>query len=248
MNPIQIYNDYLIKIDKDHQKKRAVDNPNNNFEASSGGLCMKRHYYKSIGAEKSPTDVDALRTMRLGTVMHNEFEKAIDDAAFQHPNLKIMQEILVESEYLGVTGHLDLLIVDEEGKGSIYDWKTAKSFKFKQVFGGKNASSNYEIQLGTYASLSLEMGLCKEIKHMGLLYYSKDTSEMAELGVNLSFIKRAEEYWLSVKNLVKTAIQVNIEPQPENNRVPVYKWECNYCNYSPICNSPLNKNFKGGKL
>ena len=186
INPIEVYNDYLIKKDAEHQIERKKDNPNS-FEASSAGLCMKKHYYKKIEAPKKPVDSDSLRIMRLGTIMGEDFAKALD--GINSPNTEIYQELLVESKKLGVVGHLDLLIV-EDGKGYLYDWKTANSFKFKKVFTSTE-TNNSALQVGTYANAVLEMGVCKEIVHMGLLYFNKNDSKMKELILNMDRVG----YW-----------------------------------------------------
>ena len=244
INPIEVYNDYLIKKDAEHQIERKKDNPNS-FEASSAGLCMKKHYYKKIEAPKKPVDSDSLRIMRLGTIMGEDFAKALD--GIDSPNTEIYQELLVESKKLGVVGHLDLLIV-EDGKGYLYDWKTANSFKFKKVFTSTE-TNNSALQVGTYANAVLEMGVCEEIVHMGLLYFNKNDSKMKELILNMDNIDKAKKYWESTNKLVKYAIDDQMEPEWATGSVPVYKWECGkYCNYSKICNCPLNKEYEGGIL
>ena len=84
---------------------------------------------------------------------------------------------------------------------------------------------------------------------MGLLYYSKNDSKMQELVLPISCIGLARIYWKDTKELVETAIHTNTEPEWSTGSVPTYKWECGkYCNYSKICNSPLNKEYEGGKL
>ena len=248
MNPIEIYNEFLIKKDKEHKLERAKDNPDM-YEASSSGLCIKKHYYRKMGAKQKGADVDGLRIMRLGTIMGEDFARGIDEKAKENPDYKFYQETLLKSDYLGVAGHLDLLIVDKEGNGSLYDWKTANSFKYKNVFNHKNPTINNELQVGTYASMSIESGLCDKIVHLGLLYYNKNDSKMEEKVLDLNIIQEAERYWINARHFVKEHIESRIEPKMENGMVPVYKWECGkYCNYSDICDCPLNKLYKGGKL
>ena len=126
-------------------------------------------------------------------------------------------------------------------KGYLYDWKTSNSFKFKNIFSGKNSnpSINYELQLGTYALIAVEMGLCDSIVHMGLVYYSKNDSKMQEKQVSRDMIEAAERYWKDV------SLSCLGEPSFEEGKSPVYKWECGkYCNYALICPSPLNKDYE----
>ena len=248
VNPIKIYEDWVLHQDVENKKSRKKDNPDK-YEASSAGLCMKKHYYRSIGAEQKGADIDGLRIMRLGTIMGEDFAEGIDHCKDKYPEHKFYQETLLKSDRLNVAGHLDLLIVDENNKGYLYDWKTANSFKYKSIFNGTNSTRNNELQVGTYAIMAVDMGLCDEIVHLGLLYYSKNDSKMAELGISLSVIKEAEEYWAKTIDLVKEHTTSLTEPQWDNGQVPVYKWECGkYCNFSKICNCPLNKEYEGGKL
>lgn len=248
INPIKAYEEFILNRDKEHKVERHNDNPDK-FEASSAGLCKKKHYYRSIGAEQKGADVDGLRIMRLGTVMGEDFARGIDYISSQYPDHKFYQETLLKSDKLGVAGHLDLLIVDENGNGCLYDWKTANSFKYKSIFKGSNNTNNNALQVGTYALMAIEMGLCTRIVHMGLLYYSKNDSKMEELGLSLLVMKEAEEYWAKTKDLVNVHTKSLTEPEWDNGSVPVYKWECGkYCNYSKLCNCPLNKEYEGGKL
>ena len=248
VNPIQVYEDWVLFQDVENKKGRKKDNPDK-FEASSAGLCMKKHYYRAIGAEQKGADIDGLRIMRLGTIMGEDFANAIEHYEQCYSDHKFYQETLLKSDKLGVAGHLDLLIVDDKGNGALYDWKTANSFKYKSIFKGSNDTNNNALQVGTYAIMAIEMGLCKKITHLGLLYYSKNDSKMQELGLSLDVMQEAQEYWDKSRILVDTHMSALTEPEWENGSVPVYKWECGrYCNYSKICNCPLNKEYEGGKL
>ena len=157
-------------------------------------------------------------------------------------DITCFREVYLQSKKLGVGGHMDLLLVDKDNKGYLWDWKTANSFKFKTIFGRKDygpVSNNYELQVATYGLLIEENKLCDEIVHLGLLYYNKDTSVIKEKLVDLSYMRKAEEYWLNVKNDTNTFLT---EPNFGIGKVPVYKWECGkYCSYSHICESPFNK-------
>ena len=135
-----------------------------------------------------------------------------------------------------------MLIVDENNKGYLYDWKTTNVWSWKSIFSDKASSKdNYEYQLGTYAMMledncfELE-GPPIKIAEMGLVYYKKDDSVMKIKPVDLSYKTFARDYWERVNNIVT-------EPTPSmNNYMPAYKWECgDYCDYVDICDSPYIK-------
>lgn len=236
INPIEIYNSYLVKKDAENQIERAKDN-SDKMDASSAGLCMRKHYFKVNGADKKPTDVDSLRLMRLGTIVGNELEKVMNDALAGDMSINYYQELLLKSEKMNVGGHLDFMIV-ENGKAAVYDWKTSKAFKYRGIKKGTSTAPNYEMQVATYGLMAIENGLCDSVEYLALVYYNKDTSEMYEQKVPLSALKQAEAYWSEVmvhsKNLTE-------EPPEMFGKVPVYKWECGkYCNYSKICTAAAN--------
>ena len=246
MNPIDVYNQYVVKQAVLNKEQRKIDNPSS-LSASSAGLCHRKHWYMINNSDTKEENVDSLRLMRLGTIMGEDFAQAIDD--YDTEGFEIYQETLLESKELNVVGHLDLLIVDADNKGWLYDWKTANTFKYKNIFSGKdsNPSINYELQLGTYGKIAVDMGLCEEIVHLGLVYYNKNDSRMEEKVISLDVISDAVKYWGYV------GLNIMSEPPFEEGESPVYKWECGkYCNYAHICPSPLNKEYdkikKGVKL
>jgi hypothetical protein len=233
---IKIYNKYLLKKDAESQIKRHKDNPDM-MDASSGGLCMRKHYFKVNGYEKKPTDVDSLRIMRLGTIFGNELENVMDDAFKNDLSVEYYQEILLKSDRLKVAGHLDFMIIKDK-KAYIYDWKTAKAYKFRNVKKGKSDALNYEMQVATYGLMAVEQGLCESVEYLALVYYNKDTSEMFEHKIPLSALKQAEAYWLEVAERTE-----NFKKEPIEciNKVPIYRWECGkYCSWSHICEASTN--------
>ena len=161
----------------------------------------------------------------------------MNDALSDNLTIDYHQELLLSSDKLKVGGHLDFMLV-EDGKGYVYDWKTAKAFKYRSMKKGTSSALNYEMQVATYGLLAVENGLCDSIAHLALVYYNKDTSEMFEHPVPLSAMKQAEAYW---KEVMVHSNNLTEEPPEMVNKVPVYNWECGkYCNYSEICTAAAN--------
>ena len=233
-NPIDMYTDYVVAEAAKNKEKRAKENTGY-LEASQAGMCYKKHWYRQQNQEPKPFVKSSLKIMRLGTVMGDEFDKGprhwIEQ---QDTDVELYSEVLMKSETLNVAGHMDLLIVEPDGKGYLWDWKTANSFKYKMIFNANGAGSpsvNYELQVATYGLLAIENGLCKTIEHLGLIYYNKDNSSMKEKIVDLNYMEKARKYWLDIPV---------VEPNYGMGKVPVYKWECGkYCNYSHVCGSPF---------
>jgi len=260
-NPIDIYNRYItIK----NEEKAAVRNKNNHekYSASGAGLCIRKHWYDYNGYDKKVSQADDLRRMRLGTVMGEDFDKAIEwfsginleaqvpyDEGYGVKDLKFYCEKAISHKDLNINGHFDLLIVvtnqDNRKLGYLFDYKTAHSFKFKNLFGRKpdpNPSNNYEYQLGTYGFMIEEDGeLCDEIKYMANIYINKDNSIMKMKEAHLGYMRAAKTYWTIVNNY-----QSHEDPPAfsagSSGRAPYQTWECGkYCAYTEICDTPYKK-------
>ena len=198
INPITAYEEWVAMENDTNQEIRKKND--GYMSASSAGMCHKKHFYSMQKVETRPFEKKSLLIMRLGTVMGQDFVKYFDYLSEDSP-VTCFREVYLNSKELGVGGHMDLLLVDENNKGWLWDWKTANSFKFKTVFQGGygSPSTNYELQVSTYGLLALENKLCEEIAHLGLLYYNKDNSTIKEKIVDLNYMDKAEKYWRDVK-------------------------------------------------
>jgi len=244
---LDIYNQYLSEIESDNKSKYQEKNPGKYYRASSAGHCFKKHWYAINGYEGKEMDEKSRRLLRLGTIVHEDIEKAInwyssqlsgDVSVFEYDvNLHTEYEILIKE--LNVMGSSDIVVVDNEKKACVLDIKTTHSYKWKMMFGRNREpkpSSMYELQLGTYA-----LGVCHQenIKpediSMYLVYYKKDDSLMRPVEVNNVWMDNAAEYWLTLKEVLDMVKEEADLPRDTLN-VPVEQWECRYCQFEPICN------------
>ena len=244
---LDIYNQYLSEIESDNKSKYQEKNPGKYYRASSAGHCFKKHWYAINGYEGKEMDEKSKRLLRLGTIVHEDIEKAInwyssqlsgDVSVFEYDvNLHTEYEILIKE--LNVMGSSDIVVVDNEKKACVLDIKTTHSYKWKMMFGRNREpkpSSMYELQLGTYA-----LGVCHQenIKpediSMYLVYYKKDDSLMRPVEVNNVWMDNAAEYWLTLKEVLDMVKEEADLPRDTLN-VPVEQWECRYCQFEPICN------------
>jgi len=64
------------------------------FHASGAGLCMRKKYFESTNVPvTNHPDNEGLKRMRLGTVVHSEFEQAIEDYFLGKKESEIKKEI-----------------------------------------------------------------------------------------------------------------------------------------------------------
>ena len=149
----------------------------------------------------------------------------------------IEKEIILED--LNVRGFYDLVAVSQSN-GSVYliDFKTMGNFPWSRKFGWKNPDPNpsfhQEIQLGTYGLfVEKEFG---RIDGMYLYYYNKDNSQMRAVQVQLSMLKRAEDFWVNVNEEHAKGL-----PPFREGFSPVQDWNCRYCRFLDHCNPPFFK-------
>lgn len=237
---IGIYNDYIADANLLNQKKR-YDDYGQWFHASASGMCMRKHYFQHI--EKvvpKPIDKDTLRLFRLGDLVHGDVQDALGEYA-QKNGTRIFIEKEIRLPEVNVRGFLDVIVADDD---ALYDIKTCNSFKWKKLFGrypDPSPSTNYFLQLGTYAWwYENEYGV--KIKKLALLYYNKDTSLMREYEVDVDYVNEAKNYWADLNERFE-----NGNPEIELGVAPAYAWECNpkYCGFFKVCGGGLKS--KGDK-
>lgn len=240
----QIYDDYVL-----YKANSSTAERNNNktagwFNISSAGSCYKKQYYYITNTkEPDSPSIDSLKKMRIGTVMHNEFEEAmLHHAKHNKQDTTIFTEYPVKLNEYMVEGTLDAAILTDNTL-HVADWKTMASYPFKLRFGRdrqkntKRVSTNYELQVCTYA-----IALAETIKHEGelivyLVCYNKDTSKMKAISIPLHFIDEARYYWEDLSDCINELDKdiLNIHPNDNMLNIPNADWECNYCNFKTKC-------------
>ena len=153
---------------------------------------------------------------------------------YKEGNLEIVTEHRIEMPELNVVGHLDVGVIDKEtDKIHVYDIKTAGAWKWRMKFGrnpDKNPSVNYELQLATYG---MGLGLEHDITDVDLSiqWYNKDSSMMREETISNLYMDEAFDYWTHL-NEVKDDVESPEELIPgKHENVPIYNWECKYCEF-----------------
>ena len=248
IDPVEIYNRYL-NLEAASKDISRSEESRGRYSASGAGLCKRKQWYSYHEYEKGATDSQGLRKMRLGSMVGQDFDSAlnwflqsVDGAKTRSRDVNILIEHPVAHDELYLLGHFDLLVIDEKDKGYLYDYKTCHEYTYRKAVGKilskTNDKDNYAYQLGTYAFMIEESEdiECDEVVHMENIYINKNDSLIVPKKVDQSYKTLAKEYWKEIQ-----ANQLNDSPPPFglNNFAPTYDWECKkYCNYSSHCNSP----------
>ena len=226
----KIYNDYLEQ--KQVENREKYKDVKGWFSASSAGSCFRKQLHRLQDLEVGPRDIKSNRLLRLGTLVHADFEKSLDK--YKDDRLEVVTEHRIKMPELNVVGHLDVGVIDKEtDKIHVYDIKTAGAWKWRMKFGrnpDKNPSVNYELQLATYG-----MGLGTEYDihdvELSIQWYKKDNSMMREEPISNLYMDEAFNYWTHL-NEVKDEIKQPEELIPgKHENVPIYNWECKYCEF-----------------
>ena len=189
----RIYDVYLDKL----QKKREEDNKEYKewFGGSSAGSCYKKQWYRITGEEATPFDTRTKRLLRLGTIVHKDFEDAItyfeEEFKGEIEGIKVYKEHEIKIPEFNVIGHLDNCIIEydddlkEIERISIADLKTLASYSWTKKFGrdakkrGINVHhimGHYELQTATYA-----LGMLKDLKLVNDLNHRNAKTEINKI-------------------------------------------------------------------
>ena len=238
INLEQIYSDHVQEENSLHRQEYK-EKYAGWYSASTAGSCFKKQILRQNQKEGPGPDDRVLRLLRLGTIVHKDFEIAINKYHDNNPEINIYTEYKVELPEINVVGHLDIAV--EEGDSlDIYDIKTCASYKWRKQFGliknrDKNPSVNYELQIGTYAiGMANETGADPDKIYMYLAWYNKDNSTMKIKEVPEFWMDNAFEYWT---NLMDERNKVDGNPEgmiPGTPNIPVANWECKYCEFQGL--------------
>ena len=78
VNIEKLYNDYITLKNEENYKSR-YEGKENYYHASGGGTCSRKLYYETIERVETtnPTNETSNRLLRLGTIVHEDFELAL---------------------------------------------------------------------------------------------------------------------------------------------------------------------------
>ena len=233
------YLDYKIVKEKERRKKRGYW-----FSASTAGNCFKKQKFAIDKTDEKPLDQRVKRLLRLGTLVHKDFELAINqfmddpDSEYATSGDTIHTEYEVEIPGIRVKGRLDNVLISDN-VAYISDIKTMGTYPWRKKFGKlenrDESNINYNLQLGTYA-LGISEKENVDYVFLNIDYYNKDNSSMKSVEVEPEWAGRALKYWKDCNEAIKGELIPAV-----TEGVPFQEWECNYCAYSYVCDSPYIK-------
>ena len=265
-SPIDIEGIYNSYIEEENNKNKTLryDGKESWYHASGAGSCSRKLYYESV-VKAEPTNVMQNRNrrlLRLGTVLHDDLEKALTMYNKQVDSIQVYStsknkeknnkkeknkltfhtENEITIDELNVRGFYDAVADDQTCEGGavyLYDLKTTAAYSWKLKFGRDSKYNNqgifYELQIGTYGyAVKEKFG---RLDGMYLYYYKKDDSVMKCVSVPLTYVSRAYLFWKNINDEHKRGL-----PEFRDGVSPVQKWQCNYCQYLDLCKPP----HKGG--
>jgi len=253
-----IYQEYLVHKNEENRKERYEGNESW-YHASGAGFCSRKLYYESVEKAEptNPPNKKSMRTMRVGTVLHQDIQDALiyynnilynkennnDNILLENIAVDNVKKFDTEGEItlpdLNVRGFFDVLLQDCSASGTeeinrLYDIKTIHSWGYKQKFGRdviKHESRNHFLQVATYGlALKEKLG---SLESMSILYYNKDNSSIGEQIVPNEYLNKARRYWRAINEEHSKGL-----PGFVHGVSPAYKWCCSYCQFKDHCNPP----------
>ena len=243
----QIYHEWLLEEDRINKEKRYSDNPTA-LHISMGGHCYLKHWFQKH-SDKYPqkeSDPKSMRVMRLGTLVHKDYEAAIifwleknHPKVYKHFVTMEIKVVYTEN----VLGHPDIYIVSvNKDKLIVIDIKTIHTYKWKMKFIQDDPNPNffYENQLASYAlAIAKKEKIKLENIEMYIYWYKKDDSITKLVPVGNYFLAEAGAYWKDIDYFVNNNDEnslAQITPK-QTPHCPSYKWECGkYCGWTEHCN------------
>lgn len=245
-----IYDEYIKHENNKNREKYKLLEPH--FGASSAGQCFKKQYYNINKYEQESDSIKFInnRKMRLGTIIHKDFEKALihhieNSTEYDKSKMQIFKEYKIKIPEINVIGHLDYAI-RIGNQLAVADYKSIAAWPYKLRFGNKenrdkSPSRHYEYQVCTYA-IALANELEIENPQVYLMFYRKDDSYFKHLKISPHYIDLAWNYWEELNDTIETLGEdiVTIKPDSMAN-IPALKWDCDYCPYKNQCKGDSNE-------
>ena len=264
----EIYKDYALYKREQNRVERYEGNEEW-YHASGAGSCSRKIYFESVTQVKPTNEIETKshRILRLGTILHDDFEKAfklynnqvynslvyttsnntsnnIHSSKKENKNkekITFHLEGEVRIEELNVRGFYDIVAEKKDNGVYLYDLKSTASYSWRMKFGRNKANNepsiHYELQLGTYG-YAIQQKFGR-LDGMFLLFYNKDTSQMKQVEIPESFVSRAYLFWKNVNDEHKMGV-----PMFRKGVSPVQAWQCKYCQFLDHCNPPNIKELK----
>ena len=268
----EIYNDYALYQREQNRIERYEGNEGW-YHASGAGSCSRKLYFESVTQVKSTNQIErkSHRILRLGTILHDDFEKAFNLYNNQVYNSLVYntsnntsnntsKNILsskkenknkekinfhlegeITIDELNVRGFYDMVAEMPKSSVYLYDLKSTASYSWKMKFGRNKAINNVSIHY------ELQLGTYGYAiqKKFGRL----DGMFLLFYNKDTSQMKQVEIPESFVSRAYLFWKNINDEhkmgvPMFRKGVSPVQAWQCRYCQFLDHCNPPNIKELK----
>ena len=192
------------------------------YHASSLPYCLRKQYYKFAGLD-TPYDARGNRAMWVGGILHRAIEEHVfPKVEDQFRAIFWEKEVfwgLPEHPEALIVGRFDALVRDQNGELAVLDVKTCKSISNVRKYG---PSEHHIKQLTFYmGAMNVRRGLLWYVGRMNI------EDKIIEVKYDDKTFR-----WMELQaRLLHSHLTAATPPKP----VPLYSWECNYCDYKSIC-------------
>ncbi|MEM4203455.1 MAG: PD-(D/E)XK nuclease family protein [Candidatus Methanomethylicaceae archaeon] len=197
-------------------KREQEEHPRapNKLWPSGIGRCVRAQYYSYIFPETY--DVKKLAIFATGRAIHSAIPEFLELGGMKVKATELRVEMRHPEKDLRLSGRVDVIVVEEEGREIVVEVKSAKNVP-------DQPHSNHVLQLQCYLNyLNLESGL--------ILYWGKSSGDIKAFP-----IKRdpavMREVWNRAEE-VSSSISQSVPPRREGAE---NGWECLFCEYFTQC-------------
>ena len=207
------------------------------FRVSDAGKCRLYRYWKRQGKDQPAKDMDMLKVMELGNLIHVwlEYVLRLEGVLYQ-------SEAIVEDEHR--SGHLDA-IVDVSGYPTVYEFKTIGGRQaWYMVNNSAKAKKEHQYQVLTYLDMctdmttSVDSDIVVTPKSARIAYILREEmtgkngnklpplTVIADIRTDLDLLPAVRQDWQILIDAWKDGVAPEANPE---------HWECKYCPYKGDC-------------
>lgn len=239
MNLQSVIDDYVASIEEERE-------PDGYWHPSGMFGCARKAVYEKTGAEKEPFTTRTKRTFRLGHMLHELVQTALET----DPSVEeFYSEIEVIDEVRKQRGHADGLVKIEGGEWALLELKSIGSYGFKALTEPKQ---DHVDQAKTYATIirrdgylladGTKMPPIPELERIIFGYVSKDNLDVKQYNLVLTPSDTQElDYYVDRLNLHvfegTLPRRLDSVTTPTGRVSKTRPWLCGYCPFQTQCYS-----------
>ena len=257
-----LYAGYIDAVNEENRKTR-YEGKEEYFQGSSAGLCSRKHYFSVTKVPKTnQPEKKGNRIMRLGTVIHDDFEKAMKfieklkkekkaskrkEKEFNNGSnisLNISSLLSTIKDIKRIYTEEEIVLKEFKVRGHydiVFEMNTGEVFLYDLK---TNGSYPYKMKFGRNPELKQAIHQELQLGTYGLAILEKfgrlDGMFLYYYNKDTSMLKQKEVPMTYLNAAEKYWKDLNVRldmglPPVKEDESPMYGWECNYCNYKDHC-------------